>query len=95
MKVNFGALITNLLDDPMTQNEQPLTLGVVASTSLLTDFPKTEANVKVARFKLAQRIFSGEEVNLEVEEIAEIKKVIGMVYPPLIVGRSWQILEGE
>ena len=97
MKVDFAQVITNLLGEPMkqNQNDQPLTLGVVASNALLADFPNTDAPTKVKRFKLAQRIFGDGEVNLEVEEIAEIKKVIGMVYPPLIVGRAWEMIEGQ
>ena len=95
MKVKFGEAITNLLGDPILQDGKPLTLGIVAGAALLTDAPKLDARTKVKRFILAQKIFEGGEINLEVEEIAEIKKIIGEIYPPLIVGRSWELLEGE
>jgi hypothetical protein len=48
---------------------------------------------KVKRFQLAVKVYSGDEVELSAEDIALIKDLIGKLYGPLVVGRSYELLE--
>ena len=35
------------------------------------------------------------ELDLTTEEVVKIKKKIGLIYMPLIMGQAWEILEGK
>lgn len=51
---------------------------------------------KCKRWLLATRIYANpEKIDLTVEELAELKKLIGKAYGPLVVGQTWEILEGK
>lgn len=50
---------------------------------------------KLKRWTLAKTIAAGGEIDLPVEEIALLKRVIAKAYPPLISGQVWEILEGK
>ncbi len=52
---------------------------------------------KVKRWLLAVRIEATSEIDLDltVEEIALIKRLVGKAYGPLIVGQTWEMLEGK
>lgn len=55
-----------------------------------------DPNKKCARWLLATRIYANpSKIDLTVEEIAEIKKLIGKAYGPLVVGQAWEMLEGK
>jgi hypothetical protein len=44
---------------------------------------------------LAKKIFSDDEVELTVEEVALIKSRVGETFPPLVVGQVYEILENR
>ena len=101
MKVNFGAPITDLRGEIINGPDGKMfTLGKVAVEALSATYKdeaegKTQLSgeEKVKRFKLAV-IAVGEEVaDVSVEDIATMKKLIGKAYPPLVVGRAYEILE--
>lgn len=49
---------------------------------------------KVERYELAKKIHNSTGlVDLEAEEIALLKKLIGEIYPPITVGQSFEILD--
>jgi hypothetical protein len=100
MKIDFNTVLTDLKDGPLKDSGgDDLTLGACACTSLLSPYPD-EQNLdikdKVRRFKLAQKIANGSgEHDLSVEEIVDLKKLIGKLYAPLVVGRAYEILDPE
>ena len=52
------------------------------------------AEEKVKRYMLAQKIYKSTGlVDLQAEEIALLKKLIGRIYPPITVGQSYEILD--
>ena len=75
------------------------TLGKMMIESLLATF-KDEENLsgeeKLKRWQLAIKIKNNAEtaVEMTVEEIALIKKLIGKAYSTIIVGQVWELLEG-
>lgn len=57
---------------------------------------KVEGDEKFKRFSLAERIVTATgPIDVKVEEIALLKSLIGKAFGPVIVGRAYQILEGE
>lgn len=52
---------------------------------------------KATRFALMMRIYAtkdGEELELTPEEVTKIKQLVGKMFPPLHVGRAYEILNG-
>lgn len=108
MQVDFGQVITDLEGEPVvekTRNEdstrgkdKKLTLREVCINSLLISRQGDTADgkEKFARFELAKKISDGDTVELVAEEIAKIKKLIGLLYlNALVVGRAFEMLEGK
>ncbi len=82
---------------PLTDPSQdvPLTLAAVSVTALLADYKDEQptADEKVRRWKLAQHIHGVSEITIAIEDVALIKKLIGIAYAPLIVGQAFAMLE--
>ncbi len=67
-----------------------------ALMTILEDDRNISGEDKVKRSMLANRIYSNpENIDLTVEEISDIKKLIGKVFGPIIVGQCWELLEGK
>lgn len=96
MKIDFSQQFV-MLDGRVINDElkQPLTLKTVASNGLLSD-QQVDGTEKFARYQLAQKIHGATEgLDLTVEDVAKLKDVIGKVYPPMISGQAWLLLEGN
>jgi len=83
----------------LDQKNEPATVRGVAIEALFATF-KDEENLsgeeKLKRWELASKIkINPDPVELKVEEIALLKKLIGKAYGALIVGQAWKVLEGE
>jgi len=83
----------------LDQKSEPATVRGVAIEALFATF-KDEENLsgeeKLKRWELASKIkASPDPVELAVEEVALLKKLIGKAYGALIVGQAWKVLEGE
>ena len=59
------------------------------------DSNKINGDEKNRRYKTWLKIAKSEEdiVNLDSKEITKLKDNIGAIYPPLIVGQAWEMLE--
>lgn len=99
MKVNFGTKLKTLEGKPIKKgnaNSDDATLGSVSINALLSltdEDRKLDALKKFEMGKLAKRIYDGKEIDLKAEEITLIKKRIGMMYPPLVVFRAYELLD--
>jgi hypothetical protein len=98
MKVDFDTVLRDLKGTAIKDGDGEFTLGAASATALLSPYPD-EQNLdpkdKVRRYKLATKIADGGEVDLSIEEIADLKKLIGKAFPPLVVGRAYEILDPE
>lgn len=104
MKINVTEQFTNLHGEGMKdESDNPLTLKTLA-VSVLTNYNDTEASLeeKNRRYLLAERIIKeagdgegegGGVVELTTENLALIKKLIGKIYPPLVVGQAVRLIE--
>jgi hypothetical protein len=77
----------------------PATLRSVSVSSLLAAYPDEQGlggDEKFRRWELASKIKNGTDpVEVTVDEVALVKKLIGKAYAPIIVGQAWKMLEGN
>jgi len=98
MKVDFSKVILDLKGEPVKDGEKDFTLGDVAQNALLMPYPdekELDGKAKVERFMIATTAALGGEQDISAEDVALIKKLIAKAYGPLVVGRSYQIIEGK
>jgi len=75
------ACVDSLLNPEMTPEGRPVQI---------------KGEDKLKRYLLAQKIHaSNGMIEIQSEEIALIKDLIGKSYAPLIVGQAWEALEGK
>jgi hypothetical protein len=97
MQVDFSVKILDFEGKPLKQDGSgsDLTLKGAAQIALMAQYRDEQelpATEKVRRFKLAMAIENGAMVDLPVEDIAEIKRLIGKGMNALIVGRVFELL---
>ena len=109
MKINVTQQLTELDGTPMVTGRQvcqvcgsvigesmPMTVRLAATRALTAQY-RDEMDLageeKVTRFHLALRLTDEDEPDLKAEEIVLIKKLIGKMYGPVVVGRVWGILD--
>lgn len=97
MKVNFDTVIRDIHGEPITVQvgaaSVPLTLAHTACEALL-HLKQDESGADKARgYRLAMKIVSGGEHDVEAEEVVLLKTKIGEIYAPIVVGRAYDALE--
>lgn len=95
MKINFDQELKKL-DGTSLENTTLRSVTLEALQALFQDEQGLSGEEKARRWALATRIYANpENIDLKVEEIATIKKLIGKAYGPLVVGQAWEMLEGK
>lgn len=101
MKINFSAELKTLdgqtIKETTADDSKPATLAVFAVNALnaqLEEEKNLDGAEKFKRYQLAAKVYNGGEVELTSDEAAKIKGLIGKIYPPLIVGQCWPLLDG-
>lgn len=83
-------------DDDGTGQIVDATLRMAMVNAILSPIEKESGMDKVKKFNLAKKIHDAEsEVDLTVEEVSLIKERIGEVFPAIIVGQVFDLLEGK
>jgi hypothetical protein len=100
MKINFDAEILDLDGKPLVDGApgKTMTLASVSCASLINMLREDEsipADDKVKMFRIAQLACKGGEQEIKTEDVALLKKRIGKMYGALIVGRAYDLIEGE
>jgi hypothetical protein len=98
MRVDLSAVIRGLKGEAIRDGKDDLVLGTVCCGALLTPFPDENGisiDEKVRRFKLSVRICNGGTQDLSSEDVTLLKQLVGKAYPPLTVGRVFEILDPE
>jgi hypothetical protein len=96
LAVDFGAHIRSIdgKDIPVSNiDESPVTLGKISEDALIATLPNDNPtpDEKSRRFFLAMKVHAGKDPSAE--EVMLLKKVIGMAYGPLVVGRATELLD--
>ena len=97
MNINFDTEILDLANAPIINGDKHLDLATIATNALLTPQAAADQNVpteeKVRRFRLAQKVTNGGTLDMSLEDLVLLKEIIGKAYPPLVVGRAFEILD--
>lgn len=104
MKIDFNYRFKKLDGEPLpekTGDKDPFTLRTACVNILLgsevdsTGRPvEVKGEEKVRRYQLAKTIYESTGlVDLPVEDIGLLKKLIGKIYGPITVGQAWEILD--
>jgi hypothetical protein len=81
---------------PPVDSDDTLTLKHVCCNALLAEDDKADGKEKARRYKLAIQIYDAKEaLGLPIDDIAIIKKLIGKIYPPIIVGQAFDIFDRD
>ena len=98
MKIDFNTKIKNLDGTAIKNKKKDLTARYFATEALLA-LADTEKNLsgeeKFKRGQLAEKIYMKDVVDLTVEEISLVKKMVGKVFNSLVVLRMYKILENK
>jgi hypothetical protein len=96
MQIDFDSEIRDLANAPIMNGEKHLDLATIATNALLTPQAADQSiavEEKVKRFRLAQRITNGGALDIALEDVVLLKDIIGKAYPPLVVGRAFELLD--
>ena len=92
----------SILDDQgksIKEDKRDITHGLIAFRALNADLPddKIEPSVKYERYKLANRLHGlkadKSPVHLSIEDAALIKRLVGRIFPPEVMGQVWDAME--
>ena len=98
MKIRFDETMKDLDGKAIIGDGKDLTLKQVACNALnlmFQDEQNLSGEEKAMRGLLAMRIYANPDLDLTIDDVALIKKLIGKGYVPLIVAQVWDILEGK
>ena len=94
MKVNFTKKLRNIDGKPIKDKDGTITLSSISINALLAQTKEeVEGKEKVEQYDLALKIRDNKDADLTVEEIAKIKELVGKIFPPLIVGQTFKMLD--
>jgi hypothetical protein len=98
MKINWDAKITDFEGVAIKDGEKDLTLKALACAVFMTALRGDEnmsGDEKEKLFKIGLAATNGGVGEITTDEASSLKKRIGNAYPPLIVGRAFEIIEGS
>lgn len=94
MKYQLASAITNLDGTPIKGPAGEAVSFKTVCVACLVQASDRQAEDKVAAFRLAVKIESAPgEVELEAEEVARLKRLIGESMPVVVVGRMFELLD--
>lgn len=94
MKVNFDIELKDLDGDRVVEGGKPIRVRDLITSALLQSEQGDEAEQKIKKWDLANKIHQGGDVDILPEDAALIKKLVGERYAPLVVGQVFPILNG-
>ncbi len=90
-KATLAEIEPRLVDEDMTLESVILT----AANAVYHDEQSLSDKVKGARYKICVKAALGGEQDFSSEEITEIKKVVAKMYTPMVMGRTFDIIDPE
>ncbi len=76
---------------------KPFTLRLACTTALIAQFrdDQVKGDEHLRRWKLANKIYDNDEVDLKSGEIELVKKLVAKQRGPLVVGQVWELLDPD
>lgn len=96
MKIQFDTPILDLQGQPIPDGDKSVTLASLSCAALSAQFNDETglaAEEKYKRFKLGLKIVGGGEIDVSLDERALLKQLIGKAFPPVMVGRAFDLLD--
>lgn len=69
--------------------------AVNALQAMFEDERNLDGAEKLKRWQLAMKVHAGGEVELTIDDLALIKRLVGKLYGPAVVGPVWSALEAK
>lgn len=99
MKINTEKILKTMDGKNLKkEDDQDVLIKDVILNSLLAHFPDEQGltgEEKVKRYALALKVHKNAAPDLSIEDLSMVKKLVGKMYPALIVGQMWEVLEGK
>jgi len=98
MKVKIETALTGIdgVETLKGDKGRPLTIKDIIVNSVLTPLQDDDEKKKFEKYEIFKKVRDAKsEVELSIEQIALIKKSIGKIQPPLIMGQCFEILENN
>lgn len=95
VKVNvpLKALTGEVMKDNVDGQAVDATVRMAIVNAVLAPVQKESGIEKVAKYELAKRIFTNDEVDLDETEIKLIKDCVGENFAPIVVGQIYELLK--
>jgi len=97
MKVKVNETLRTLAGETMKDNVDgeavDATVRMAMVNAVLAPVQKESGVEKVAKYELAKKIYSSDEVDLDEKEIAMIKNAVGENFAPIVVGQIFELLK--
>ena len=74
-------------------NEKDAILRTVVTNSLMVEESGVDGETKLKRHILARNIHENDTYDLSSEQITEIKRLAAIVYPTIIAGPLWEMID--
>jgi len=104
VEIDFSVVLKDIKGAPLHEAQEPggkpedLTLGAAAVGAMLAQEQNCEGKEKFLRWDLARKIQEGLDagvlVDLTAADVAKVRKQIGKLFAPVVVGGAWSILDG-
>jgi hypothetical protein len=99
MLIDLNQVLLDMNDEPIKDGDKNATLRKVAIEALVASYQDESTlsgEEKLKRFELAMKVKNTPTpIDLTVEEVGTIKKLIGKAFGVLVVGQVWNMLEGK
>jgi len=100
MKIKTDVVLKNLDGQVMKDNDGKgnavdATLKMAIVNAVLAPVQNEKGTDKIKKYELAMKVHKNKEVDLTAEDISLIKERVGELFPPLIVGQVYNLLEGK
>ena len=96
MRVRFNRVLCNLDGTPVLDaDRKEVRLGAVCATALLSPHSDPDPESAIKAYTLATLIYSADEIDSPVEDVARIKAALARSYAPLIAGQGSLMLERQ
>jgi len=97
--IDFSQVMKDLDGKAIRDGEAELTLRSVTVNALMTLLPDERSlggEEKARRYTLGMKIHKAKEpLELKAEQVTLVKKCVGGVYTPLVVGQAFHLLDND
>jgi len=98
MKIDISGEIKDLDGkNLLNKEEKPLTLKEIFEQASLASIAEDNGEIKMKKYQIAKRLKENKQNDFEIsnEELNLLKFAIGRVFVPLVVGRSFELIDGK